>query len=348
MEKPCAYCQTLFEAVNPRKLYCQQHCADLACQERQREKLKPQTCALEGCEKTFLSAKKIQRFCSKACSAKWRNSLPAAKDNARRMQKFGVQARIGKKNPAVSARMKANNPMSNHETVEKFRNAVTGRTWLGQRGGNGILTEPQKLLAERLDLPMEYSIPTNPVKHLFQSLPNGYSVDLACPEVKLAIEVDGNSHKTKRWKFLDRRKTEVLNALGWSVIRYWNKEVLNDTERVVEEICLAIALRLQPITETTPTDASAAAIPAPVVASEETAQTEKPLVELIAGGIVLVYENRKITNLTGVISALTGRRYTVSGARRLLQTRKIDHVVKIAGEKFFDLAEIEALNERAS
>jgi very-short-patch-repair endonuclease len=80
---------------------------------------------------------------------------------------------------------------------------------------------------------MEYVIPTAEVKHLFPSLPNHYKVDLADPERKLAIEVDGNSHKTKKWKFLDRRKESVLAALGWSVLRFWNQEILEDIDRVV-------------------------------------------------------------------------------------------------------------------
>jgi very-short-patch-repair endonuclease len=61
-------------------------------------------------------------------------------------------------------------------------------------------------------------------------------VDLAYPPGKLAIEVDGKSHLTRKWKFLDARKTSVLECLGWKVLRFWNKEINNSPERVVAEI----------------------------------------------------------------------------------------------------------------
>lgn len=116
------------------------------------------------------------------------------------------------------------------------------------RGGNGALTKPQMLLAEKLSFPMEYAIETATVKMLFVSLPNCYKVDLAHPDSKTAIEVDGNSHRTKKWKFLDRRKTSVLKALGWSVLRFWNKDVMSSPDSVVTSIIEHIALKSKAIT----------------------------------------------------------------------------------------------------
>jgi hypothetical protein len=131
--------------------------------------------------------------------------------------------------------MRQNNPMQDPAVREKVRKAVSGRTFLS-RGGNGQLTEPQKLLARRLGLPMEYVILTAPVRGQFPSLPKHYKVDLADPARMLAIEVDGNSHNTRKWRFLDRRKTEILNALGWSVLRFSNQRVVQNTDEVVEQI----------------------------------------------------------------------------------------------------------------
>jgi hypothetical protein len=123
------------------------------------------------------------------------------------------------------------NPEYRENVVSKLR----GRTFLS-RGGNSRLTEPQLRLAFELDLPVEFAIETASVRGQFPSLPNCYKVDLADPTCQLAIEVDGNSHRSKRWQFLDRRKTEVLAALGWRVIRFRNEEVLKDLDRVVGEI----------------------------------------------------------------------------------------------------------------
>lgn len=148
--------------------------------------------------------------------------------------------------------MRERNPMREAATVAKMASSLQGRTWLSQRGGRGRLTAPQLVLAKRLALPTEFAIPTRPVAHLFASLPNWYAVDLACPPAMLAIEVDGNTHRTKRWRYLDRRKTEVLEALGWSVLRFWNHEVLTETDRVVAEIRSCITLRSPTTTTTSP------------------------------------------------------------------------------------------------
>ena len=112
---------------------------------------------------------------------------------------------------------------------------MSGRTFLA-RGGNGTLTRQQEAVAKALDLPMEYVIPTGPVKECFKSLPNFYRVDVADPSLMLAIEIDGATHNTKKWKFLDKRKTEVLNALGWSVLRFSNQRVDSELEAVLREI----------------------------------------------------------------------------------------------------------------
>src|SRR6185436_10700947 len=123
-----------------------------------------------------------------------------------------IKRMTGRKNPACSERMKANNPMRNPETRHKMIASNKGRTFLA-RGGNGQLTMQQKALRDATGLPVEFVITTGPVKHLFPSLPNHYKVDLADPLRKLAIEIDGKTHKLKKWKFFDKRKTAVRDAL---------------------------------------------------------------------------------------------------------------------------------------
>ena len=151
--------------------------------------------------------------------------------NVRKM----LAAVTGRKRPDISARMKAKNPMSNEAAKQKMIRSLTGRTFLS-RGGNGQPTEPQILLAQRLRLPMEFAIRTKSARGHFKSLPKCYKVDIADIELKLAIEVDGKTHRLKRWKFLDRRKTKVLNFLGWLVFRVTNEEVMEDMEATVARI----------------------------------------------------------------------------------------------------------------
>ena len=78
-------------------------------------------------------------------------------------------------------------------------------------------------------------------------------MDLGIPEVRLAIEVDGKTHKSRKWRFLDRRKTAVLNFLGWTVLRFWNEEVDRDLERCVQMVTSTIS-RLRETTTTSLTE----------------------------------------------------------------------------------------------
>jgi hypothetical protein len=141
----------------------------------------------------------------------------------------------GMRRPDITERMRANNPMKNPESVEKMRQSLSGRTFLS-RGGNGKTTVPQEMIAKRMNLQMEFAISTLGAKGVFPSLPSCYKVDLAIPEMKIAIEVDGKTHLRKNWIFLDARKTSILNHLGWSVLRFTNQEVLRDLDAVVEKI----------------------------------------------------------------------------------------------------------------
>jgi len=158
-----------------------------------------------------------------------------AKEYLPRMWAAARAAIKGKPNPVASARMRANNPTANPEWRKRMSALMSGRTFLA-RGGNGTLTRQQEVVGNAINLPMEYAIPTGPVKDQFKSLPNSYKVDIADPLRMLAIEIDGATHNTKKWRFLDKRKTEVLNALGWSVLRFSNQRVDSDLEAVLKEI----------------------------------------------------------------------------------------------------------------
>lgn len=61
-------------------------------------------------------------------------------------------------------------------------------------------------------------------------------VDLAHPTLLIAIEVDGSSHHTSKQKNRDKRKSQMLTALGWVVLRFWNAEITRDLDRVLDAI----------------------------------------------------------------------------------------------------------------
>ena len=61
-----------------------------------------------------------------------------------------------------------------------------------------------------------------------------YIIDLICLEEKLIVEADGGQHS---WQQLyDSERDEWLESQGYRVLRFWNNQVLNDTEAVGETI----------------------------------------------------------------------------------------------------------------
>ncbi len=61
-----------------------------------------------------------------------------------------------------------------------------------------------------------------------------YIADFICLEKKLIIEVDGESHNVS--KEYDESRTAVLNKFGFKVIRFTNKEIVNNIQEVIASI----------------------------------------------------------------------------------------------------------------
>jgi very-short-patch-repair endonuclease len=61
-----------------------------------------------------------------------------------------------------------------------------------------------------------------------------YIVDFVCWEKKLVIEIDGGQH-FENTKY-DESRTAYLNSRGFRVLRYWNNEVLDKTQYVLDNI----------------------------------------------------------------------------------------------------------------
>ena len=74
----------------------------------------------------------------------------------------------------------------------------------------------------------------NGLKYRRQQSIGRYIVDFFCPERRLVIELDGGQHASQVQK--DQRCTEFLNKAGYRVLRFWDHEVLTDTEAVLQKI----------------------------------------------------------------------------------------------------------------
>jgi very-short-patch-repair endonuclease len=72
------------------------------------------------------------------------------------------------------------------------------------------------------------------VKFRFQSPVGPYVADFLCTEAKLIVELDGGQHGEQIEK--DAARTKMLEAAGYKVLRFWNNDVLANTEGVLETI----------------------------------------------------------------------------------------------------------------
>ena len=69
-----------------------------------------------------------------------------------------------------------------------------------------------------------------------QHIINNIIVDFVCLSKKLVVEVDGGYHNNPESQKLDIIKTDILNELGYKVIRFTNEEVLASIDTVLQSI----------------------------------------------------------------------------------------------------------------
>jgi very-short-patch-repair endonuclease len=63
-----------------------------------------------------------------------------------------------------------------------------------------------------------------------------YIVDFYAPRANLVVEVDGSQHQDNRMCERDHDRDGFLNGLGLQVVRFNSREVLKETDSVVEVI----------------------------------------------------------------------------------------------------------------
>ena len=70
-----------------------------------------------------------------------------------------------------------------------------------------------------------------------------FIADFACREAALVVELDGGQHSDSA---SDDSRTDYLNAQGYSVLRFWNTEILDNIEGVHGAVLSALALNPSP------------------------------------------------------------------------------------------------------
>lgn len=70
-----------------------------------------------------------------------------------------------------------------------------------------------------------------------------YLTDFYCREAKLVIECDGSVHeRNEQWNH-DQKRDAYMTAQGLRVLRFSNDSILNETQRVLEQIAECLSAR---------------------------------------------------------------------------------------------------------
>jgi very-short-patch-repair endonuclease len=73
-----------------------------------------------------------------------------------------------------------------------------------------------------------------------------YVLDFFCCEAKLVVELDGGQHNEDAACIKDLQRTEFLEQRGIVVVRFWNNEVFQNLEGVLERIYNVLLERVGP------------------------------------------------------------------------------------------------------
>jgi len=65
-----------------------------------------------------------------------------------------------------------------------------------------------------------------------------FIVDFACPEACLAIELDGSQHLDSH---SDQDRDSAIRESGFRILRFWNDDVLMNTDSVLDTILAALS-----------------------------------------------------------------------------------------------------------
>jgi very-short-patch-repair endonuclease len=67
-----------------------------------------------------------------------------------------------------------------------------------------------------------------------------YVLDFFCAEVRLAVELDGGQHAELEYVARDAARDRYLQRCGVRVVRFWDRDVLRETEAVLETLWNAV------------------------------------------------------------------------------------------------------------
>lgn len=139
----------------------------------------------------------------------------------------------------------------NAEQQQQMMDVLPPSQWEGTKSTETILGEGNTLSKEQLERVRELRQKQTNAEQLLWGLIRGkvmgvkfrrqhpidpYIVDFYCNSANLVIELDGSQHAEDTVKLYDEKRTRFLEENGYRVIRFWNNDVLNKTDAVLEKI----------------------------------------------------------------------------------------------------------------
>jgi very-short-patch-repair endonuclease len=65
-----------------------------------------------------------------------------------------------------------------------------------------------------------------------------YIVDFACSTHRIVVEVDGSQHTEAEQAERDQTRSAYLVSSGWTILRFWNDDVIRDIDNVCQHIII--------------------------------------------------------------------------------------------------------------
>jgi very-short-patch-repair endonuclease len=80
--------------------------------------------------------------------------------------------------------------------------------------------------------------------HFRRQVPIGpYFADFACHQMGLIIELDGSQHASQAGVQHDEKRTAFLQKQGYQVLRFWNSDVFDELDAVLDTIFAIVQQR---------------------------------------------------------------------------------------------------------
>ena len=151
--------------------------------------------------------------------------------------------------PTVTERVAAVDALAFRHGVDVAEVTVLRHRHLGSHGGGGV-ADVLRRVDGRSASPMESRVrmalvlgglPSPTLQHPVVVRGRRYYLDLAYPRRRIAIEYDGDDHRTQARARRDLEREAALAAAGWRVLRIDAHVVLYEPWRIVAEVAAALA-----------------------------------------------------------------------------------------------------------